>query len=124
MTPVSIRRDVWDPLGLHVNQKDLKSGKKWLSYGQFTSGRLRDSSKHHMGCMGSIRAVFEPKRSKIGHEKVEFLSFGQFTIGRLCDSSEYHKGCMGSIRASFEPKRSKIGQETAELWPIYQREVA
>ena len=81
MTQVSIIQEVWDPLGLHLNQKDLKSGKKRLSYGQFTKGRLRDSS-------------------------------------------EYHKGCMGSIRASFEPKRSKIGQEMAELWPIYQREVA
>ena len=81
MTPVSIMRDVWDPLGLHLNQKDLKSGKKWLS-------------------------------------------FGQFTIGRLRDSSEYHTGCMGFIRVSFEPKRFKIRQETAELWPIYQWEVA
>ena len=81
MTSVSIMRDVWDPLGLHLNQKYLKSGKKRLSYGQFTKGGL-------------------------------------------CDSSEYHMECMGSIRASFESKRSKIGQETAELWPIYQREVA
>ena len=81
MTQVSIMWDVWDPLGLHLNQKDLKSGKKRLSYGQYTKGRLRDSS-------------------------------------------EFHAGYMGSISASFEPKRSKIGQETAELWPIYQREVA
>ena len=81
MTPVSIIWDVWDPLGLHLNQKDLKSGKKWLSYGQFTNGRLRDSS-------------------------------------------EYHARCIGFIRAFLEPKRSKIGQEIAELWPIYQREVA
>ena len=81
MTPVSIMWDVWDPLGLHLNQKDLKSGKKWLSYGQFTKRRLRDSS-------------------------------------------EYHARCKRSIRASFEPKRSKNGQEMAELWPIYQREVA
>ena len=80
MTPVSIRRDVWDPLGLHVNQKDLKSGKKWLSYGQFTSGRLRDSSKHHMGCMGSIRAVFEPKRSKIGHEMAKIWPIYQWEV--------------------------------------------
>ena len=81
MTPVSIMRDVLDPSGLYLNQKDLKSGMKRLS-------------------------------------------FGRFTIGRLRDSSEYHKGCLGSIRASFEPKRSKIGQETAQLWPIYQWEVA
>ena len=81
MTPVSIMRDVLDPLGLYLNQKDLKSGKKRLSYGQFTSGRLRDLN-------------------------------------------EYHTGCIGSIRASFEPKTSKIGQKTAQLWPIYQWEVA
>ena len=80
-TPVSILRDVLDPLGLYLNQKNLKSGKKRLCYGQFTSGRLRDSS-------------------------------------------EYQAGCMGSFRASCEPKRSKIGQEMAELWPIYQWEVA
>ena len=81
MTQASIRRNVRDPLGLHLNQKYLKSGQKWPSYSQFTKGRLRDSS-------------------------------------------EYQAGCMGSIRASFEPKISKIGQEMAELWPIYQREVA
>ena len=81
MTQVSIIQDVWDSVGLHLNQKDLKSGKKWLS-------------------------------------------FGQFPIGRLRDLNEYHTGCIGSIRASFEPKTSKIGQKTAQLWPIYQWEVA
>ena len=81
VTQASIRPNIRNPLGLHLNQKYLKSGKKWLSYGQFTKGSLRDSS-------------------------------------------EYHMGSMESVRASFEPKRSKISQETAELWPIYQREVA
>ena len=81
MTQVSIKWDLGYPLGLHLNQKDLKSGQKWPSYSHFTHGRL-------------------------------------------CDSSEYHKGCLGSIRASFEPKRSKMGLEMAELWPIYQWEVA
>ena len=81
MTQVSIMGDGMDTLGLHLNQKYLKSGKKRLNYGQFTSGRLRDSS-------------------------------------------EYQAGCMGSFRASCEPKISKIGQEMAELWPIYQWEVA
>ena len=66
MTPVSIMRDVWDPLGLHFNQKDLKSGQKWPSYSHFTHGRLRDSSEYHVGCRRYIRATFEPKRSKIG----------------------------------------------------------
>ena len=81
MTQVSIMCDVRDPLGLHFNPKYLKSGQKWPSYGQFTNGRLRDSI-------------------------------------------EFHAGCIGSIRASLERKRSKIGQEMAELWPIYQWEVA
>ena len=66
MTQASIMRDVWDPLGLHLNQKDLKSGKKWPSYGHITNGRLRDTSEYHAVCMGSIRASFEPKRSKSG----------------------------------------------------------
>ena len=72
MTQVSIIWDVWDPLGLHLNQKYLKSGKKRLSNGQFTKGWLHDSSEYHMGCMGSIRASFEPKISKIGQETAEF----------------------------------------------------
>ena len=71
MTQVSSIPNVWNPLGLHLNQKDLKSCKKWLSYGQFTSGRLRDSSKHQVGCMGYVRALFEPKISKIGPEMAE-----------------------------------------------------
>ena len=33
-------------------------------------------------------------------------------------------GCMESIRSFFELKSSKTGQEIAELWPIYQWEVA
>ena len=68
MTPVSIMRDVWDPLGLYLNKKVLKSVKKRLSYGRFTNGRLCDSSEYHAGCMGFIRASFEPKRSKIRQE--------------------------------------------------------
>ena len=72
MTPVSIMRDVWDPLGLHVNQKDLKSGKKWLSYGQFTNCRLHDSTEYHAGCMGYNKASFEQKRYKIQQETAEF----------------------------------------------------
>ena len=68
VTQVSIIQEVWDPLGLHLYQKYLKSGKKQLSYGQFTKGRLHDSSEYHTGSMGSIMASFEPKRSKIGPE--------------------------------------------------------
>ena len=77
MTQVSIMRDVWDTLGLHVNRKVLKSDKKWLSFGQFTIGRLRDSSEYHTGCMGSIRASFEPKRSKIGLEMAEYYQLAK-----------------------------------------------
>ena len=55
MTQVSIIRGVWDPLGLHLNQKDLKSGKKWLNYAdRFTIGRLHDSNEYHTGCVGPL----------------------------------------------------------------------
>ena len=77
MTLVSVTQDVRDPLGLHVNQKYLKSGKKRLSFGQFTIGRLRDSSEYHTGCMGSIRASFEPKRSKIGLKMAEYYQLAK-----------------------------------------------
>ena len=77
MTQVSIIWEAWDPLGLHLNQKYLKSGKKRLSFGQFTIGRLRDSSEYHTGCMGSIRASFEPKRSKIGLKMAEYYQLAK-----------------------------------------------
>ena len=77
MIPLSIMQDVWDPLGLHLNRKDLKSGNKRLSYGQFTNGRLRDSCEYHAGCMGFIRASFEQKRSKIRQEKTELQPIHQ-----------------------------------------------
>ena len=77
MTPMSIKRNLLNLLGLHLNQKDLKSGKKRLSFGQFTIGRLRDSSEYHTGCMGSIRASFEPKRSKIGLEMAEYYQLAK-----------------------------------------------
>ena len=77
---MSITREVWDPRGIHLNQKDLKTGKKRLSNGQFTKGWLHDSSEYHMGCMGSIRASFEPKRSKIGHEMAELVPFYQWEV--------------------------------------------
>ena len=80
MTQVIIMREVENLLGLYLNQKDLKSGKKQLSYGQCTNGRLRDSSEYHAGCMGSISAVFEPKRSKIGHEMAELWPIYQWEV--------------------------------------------
>ena len=121
MTSVSIMRDVWDPLGLYLNQKDLKSGKKQLSLGQFPIGRLRDLNEYHTGCIGSLGLHLNQRHLKSGKKQ---LSYGQFTSGRLRDSSEYLAGCIGSFREVFEPKRSKIGHEMAELWPIYQWEVA
>ena len=57
---------VWDQLGLHLSQKDLKSGKKWLSYGQITNGKCNNVS-----CVGSIRALLDPKRSQIRQEMAE-----------------------------------------------------
>ena len=35
---------------------------KWLSYAQFTNGRLGDSSVYHAGKMGLVRAASEPKK--------------------------------------------------------------
>ena len=67
VTPVSIMRYVWDPLGLHLNPKDLNRARN----GQFTKGRLRDLSEYHAKCKGSIGASFEPKISKIGQEMAE-----------------------------------------------------
>ena len=71
MTPVSIMQDVLDSLELHLYKKDLKLGKKWLFYGQFTNRRLRETSEYHAGCMGFIRASFELKKSKIGQDTAE-----------------------------------------------------
>ena len=82
MTPVSIMQDVWDSLGLHLNQKVLKSDKKRPSCGQFINGRLRDSSEYHAGYVLSIRASFESKRSEI---RQEMAKYSQFTNGRLRD---------------------------------------
>ena len=78
MTQVSIMREVKNLLGLYLNQKDLKSGKKRQSYGQFTKGRLRDPSEYHAKCKRSINASFEPKRSKIRQETAELLPFYQW----------------------------------------------
>ena len=80
MTPVSIMRDVEDPFGLHLKQNDLKSGKKGLSYGQFTNGRLRDLSEYHAGCMRFFRTSLEPKSSKIGQVTAELWPISQWEV--------------------------------------------
>ena len=38
VTQVSIMREVKNLLGLYLNPKDLKSGKKWPSYGRVMAG--------------------------------------------------------------------------------------
>ena len=65
------------PLGFHLSHKDLKSGQKWPNYGQFTNGRLHDSSEYHMGRIRSIRASFEPESYEIGPEMAELLPIYQ-----------------------------------------------
>ena len=77
---MSIMQDVWNLLGLYLNRKVLKSDKKGPSCGQFINGRLRDSSEYHAGCMGSIRASFEPKRSKIRQEMAELRPIFQWEV--------------------------------------------
>ena len=58
----------------------MKLGQKWPRYGQFTNGRLCDSSEYHAGCMGFIRASFEPKISKIGQETAELWPFYKWEV--------------------------------------------
>ena len=38
VTQVSIMQNVRDPLRLHLNQENVKSAKKWLSYGSLPMG--------------------------------------------------------------------------------------
>ena len=64
-------------LGLRLSQKYLKWGQKRLSYGQFTEGRFGDLREYHARCKGSIRASFEPKRSKIGLEMAEYYQLAK-----------------------------------------------
>ena len=72
--------DVKDPLGLQLNQKTMKLGQKWLSYGQFTNGRMCVSSEYHVGCMRSIGASFEPKSYEIGLEITELWPICQLEV--------------------------------------------
>ena len=54
---VILLRTTWDQrkvLGVHLCQKDLKSVKKWLSYGYFPSERLRDFIENLMGPKGIL----------------------------------------------------------------------
>ena len=49
MTQVSIMQDVRDPLGLHLNQKDLKLGRKWP---------IIKANLHMGGCVSNIGSSF------------------------------------------------------------------
>ena len=80
MTQAGIMRNVRDPLRIHLNRNYLKLGQKRLSYGQFTDGRVRDSSKFRAERKGSIRASFEPKISKIGQETTELWPIYQWEV--------------------------------------------
>ena len=71
MTELSIMKNVEDPLRLHLSQKYVKCGKKWQSYGQFTKGRLHDSTKYHVECRSFVRASFEPKICQMWQEMAE-----------------------------------------------------
>ena len=68
------------------------------------------------GYMGSIRASFGLKRSKIGQEMAELWPIYQWEVALLQKASYGMYGA--SIRASFEPKRSKIGLEMAEYYQL------
>ena len=46
MTQVSVIRDVWDPLGLHLNQKRSKIGLEMAEYYQLAKERLREAVGH------------------------------------------------------------------------------
>ena len=71
MTHDSILPDIRNPLGLHLNHKDLKLGKNWLSSAHFTKERLRYLSEYHERSQKSVRALFEPKISKFGQKKAD-----------------------------------------------------
>ena len=84
VTPVSIMRDVWDPLGVHLNQKDLKSG-GWVMANLPKGGCVTEVS--------IIRDVRHPlglyliqNDLQLG-KKWQWLSYGQSTNERLRESS-------------------------------------
>ena len=52
MIPLGSTWDKRGSFGVHMYQKDQKSGKKWLSYGHFLTERLRDSTEKHIGQNG------------------------------------------------------------------------
>ena len=80
MTEPSIIKNVEDPLRLHLSQKYVKCGKKWQSYGQFTKGRLHDSSEYNIGRSRSIGALFEQKRNKIWQKMAQLWLIHQWEV--------------------------------------------
>ena len=110
---ISLRttREKRESFGVHFYQKDPKTVKIWLSYGNFP---LR-------GCVISLRTIWDergvlclylyqkdPKYVKKWH------SCGYLFSERLCDFIEKHMGEKGIPWCSFVTKRSKIRQEMAE----------
>ena len=96
-------------LGVISYQKDLKSVKKWLSYGK----RLRDSIENHMGQKGILWCSLVPKRSKIGQEMAELWS----------------RGCVIPLRTTWD-KRGSFGVDlyqknlkSVKKWLSYGQEV-
>ena len=78
----------WEPHGtngdpwmfVHLNQKDPKSFKKWLSYGYFPAEMLHDSIENHMGQKWILSCSFKPKRSKISQEIAELWLFSHWEV--------------------------------------------
>ena len=90
-------RTIWDQrgsLGVHLCQKDPKSVKKWLSYGYFSTERLRDFIENHKGPQRILGCSFVPKRFKIGQETAELWQF--FPLG----------GCVISLRTAWDQRGS------------------
>ena len=79
MTPVSIMWDVWNQLGLYLNQKVLKLDKKRPSCGQFTNGRLLTPVSNVWDVWDPLGLHLNQKDLKSAKKR---LNYGQFTKGR------------------------------------------
>ena len=76
-------KTAWDQrgsLGVHLCKKDLKSVKKWLSYGYFPTERLRDIIENLTGPKGILWCSIVPKRFKIGQEMAELWLFSHWEV--------------------------------------------
>ena len=76
-------RTTWDKkgsLGIDFYQKDQQSVNKWLSYGNFSPERLRESIENHMGKKAIPGRWFVLKRLKIGQEMAELRLFSPWEV--------------------------------------------